>query len=119
MNNEFSLERAIAGEPIETMGKTTALFVAYRPDVTSCKQLIIQIGTDIVMYHANGSYYSSNEHCSYNLRMKPELAKPKPVQELPSELVAFINTFPELNMSNYSDEFRFEFDRDDEVNPCK
>jgi len=70
MDNEFSLARAIAGDPIETMGKTTALFVAYRPTAEKCKQLIMQIGTDIVMYHANGSYYSSNEHCSYNLRMK-------------------------------------------------
>jgi hypothetical protein len=31
------------------------------------------------------------------------LANPNPAQEIPAELVAFINTFPELNMADYSD----------------
>jgi hypothetical protein len=75
MNNKFNLERAIAGEPIETVTGTPVELIAYRPTARESKQLVVQIGTDICMYHTNGRYYNSNEHCSYNLRMKPAVKR--------------------------------------------
>jgi hypothetical protein len=36
-------------------------------------------------------------------RRSPLYAEPKPAQ-IPDEIVEFIHTFPELNMSNYSDD---------------
>jgi hypothetical protein len=74
MNNEFNLERVIAGDQIETLSGNTVAFVAYRPTAKAGKQLIMQMGTDILMYHANGSYYHDPDiGCSYDLRMKPKL----------------------------------------------
>jgi hypothetical protein len=73
MNKEFDLQLAINGEPFETVSGMPAEYVAYRPTAKESKQLIIQIGTDICMYHANGRYYNSGANCSYNLRMKPAL----------------------------------------------
>jgi hypothetical protein len=73
MNNEFDLQRAIAGEPIETISGTPVEFVAYRPNVKWSKQLIVEVGTDICTYHANGRYHNSDTSYSYDLRMKPNL----------------------------------------------
>jgi hypothetical protein len=73
MNNEFNLERAIAGEPIETMSGTPVEFIAYRPNVKVSKQLLVEIGTDIYTYYANGSYHDLVMGCPYDLRMKPVL----------------------------------------------
>jgi hypothetical protein len=71
MNNEFDLQRAIAGEPIETVYGTPMEFVTYRPTAEASKQLIIQVGTDILLYHANGRYNRNPAlSCSFDLRMK-------------------------------------------------
>ncbi|MCI4437993.1 MAG: hypothetical protein JHC33_14390 [Ignisphaera sp.] len=70
MNNEFDLERAIAGEPIETVTGNPVEFIAYRPTAEACKQLIVQVGTDILMYYANGRYPSRTTKCYFDLRMK-------------------------------------------------
>jgi hypothetical protein len=75
MNNEFDLQRAVNGEPIETVSGTSVEFIAYRPTARECKQLIVQAGTDVRMYYANGRYHSPNEHWSYDLRMKSKLKK--------------------------------------------
>jgi hypothetical protein len=42
-------------------------------------------------------------NATYDALANSALIKPKPAQ-IPAEIVAFINTFPELNMSNYSDD---------------
>jgi hypothetical protein len=71
MNDEFNLERAIAGEPVETISGTPAEFIAYRPTVRSSKQLIMQVGTDICSYNKNGKLYNNpSMSCSLDLRMK-------------------------------------------------
>jgi hypothetical protein len=71
MNDEFNLERAIAGEPVETISGTPAEFIAYRPTVRSSKQLIMQVGTDICSYNKNGKLYNNTSmSCSLDLRMK-------------------------------------------------
>jgi hypothetical protein len=70
MNSEFNLERATAGEPIETVTGNPVEFIAYRPTAEACKQLIVQVGTDILMYYANGRYPSRTTKCYFNLRMK-------------------------------------------------
>jgi hypothetical protein len=70
MNNEFNLERAIAGEPIETISGTPVEFVAYRPTAKKDEQLIVQVGTDIRMYHVDGRFHSLFSPCPYDLRMK-------------------------------------------------
>jgi hypothetical protein len=75
MNDEFNLERAIAGDPIETVAGTQVEFIAYRPTAEACKQLIIQVGTDILMYRANGRYPSQTTNCYFDLRMKSAPAK--------------------------------------------
>jgi hypothetical protein len=43
MNDEFDLQRTLAGEPIETMGGISAEFVAYRPTLRSDSRLIVQV----------------------------------------------------------------------------
>jgi hypothetical protein len=68
--NEFNLERAIAGEPIETISGTPVDFVAYRPNVKVRKQLIVEVGDDIYTYHASGRYHNPAINCPYDLRMK-------------------------------------------------
>jgi hypothetical protein len=73
MNNEFNLERAIAGEPIETIAGTPVEFIAYRPTVNGCKKLIVELGTCVCTYYANGRYHSLDTHHPYDLRMKPKL----------------------------------------------
>jgi hypothetical protein len=70
MNNQFDLQRVINGEPVETVSGTPVEFVAYRPTAEACKQLIIQVGTDILMYPANGRYPSRATSCYFDLRMK-------------------------------------------------
>jgi hypothetical protein len=73
MDNEFNLERALAGEPIETVAGTPVEFVAYRPNVKWGKQLIVEVGTDICTYHANGRYHNLATLYPYDLHMKPKL----------------------------------------------
>jgi hypothetical protein len=73
MDNEFNLERAIAGEPIETVSGTLVEFVAYRPNAKKDEQLIVQVGTNIRMYHADGRFHSLFTPCPYDLRMKSKL----------------------------------------------
>jgi hypothetical protein len=70
MDNEFNLERTIAGEPIETEAGTPVEFVAYRPTAKAGKQLIVQAGNDIFTYYKNGSYHDTVMGCAYDLRMK-------------------------------------------------
>jgi hypothetical protein len=70
MTNTFNLERAIAGEPIETVSGVPVEFVAYRPTAEAGKQLIVQTGTDILMYYANGRYPSRATSCYFDLHMK-------------------------------------------------
>jgi hypothetical protein len=73
MNNKFDLERAIAGEPIETEAGTSVSFVAYRPTAKNDEQLIVQVGTDIRMYYADGRFHNLFSPCPYDLRMKSKL----------------------------------------------
>jgi hypothetical protein len=75
MDNEFNLERAIAGDPIETVAGTPVEFVTYRPNVKESKQLIVEVGTDLCTYYANGRYHgnSTGQTFPYDLRMKPNL----------------------------------------------
>jgi hypothetical protein len=75
MNNKFNLERAIAGEPLETMAGEPVEFVAYRPTAKKDEQLIMQVGTDIRMYHADGRFHNLFSLFPYNLRMKHVLRK--------------------------------------------
>jgi hypothetical protein len=76
MNNEFNLERAIAGEPIETVFGTPAEFIAYRSTAKASKQVIVQDGDDVRMYYVNGRYHGNHTlSCSFDLRMKHVLQK--------------------------------------------
>jgi hypothetical protein len=70
MSNEFDLEQAIAGEPIETEDGTPAEFIAYRPTTDKNEQVIAQVGTNILTYHTNGRYYGQYIESSLDLRMK-------------------------------------------------
>jgi hypothetical protein len=70
MNTEFNLERAIAGEPIETVSGTPVEFVAYRPTAKTGEQLIVQDGGDIRTYHSNGRYIGPAISNHFDLRMK-------------------------------------------------
>jgi hypothetical protein len=73
MNNEFDLQRAINGEPIETVFGTPVEFIAYRPTAKESKQLIVQGGDDVQMYYVNGRYKDQGGKCPYDLRMKTPL----------------------------------------------
>jgi hypothetical protein len=70
MSNEFDLERAIAGEPIETVSGHQMEFIAYRPTAEAGKQVIVQDRTDILTYPVNGRYGGPDIHCPFDLRMK-------------------------------------------------
>jgi hypothetical protein len=70
MDTEFDLERAIAGDSIETVEGTPVEFIAYRPTAKWRKQIIVQIGNDIWTYSVNGRYNDPGIKCTYNLRMK-------------------------------------------------
>jgi hypothetical protein len=71
MSNKFDLQRAIAGEPFETVGGEPAEFVAYRPTAREWAQLVVQIKMDLLTYHANGRYHRNPTlSCSFDLRMK-------------------------------------------------
>jgi hypothetical protein len=70
MNKEFDLQRVIAGDPIEKEVGTTVLFIAYIPTAKANKQLIVQDGDNILMYHANGRYIASSISSPFDLRMK-------------------------------------------------
>jgi hypothetical protein len=69
MNNQFDLQRAIAGEPIETEAGTPVEFVAYRPTATHAHQVVVQIGRYIYTYSAKGRSPTNRAHI-HNLRMK-------------------------------------------------
>jgi hypothetical protein len=69
MSTEFNLERAIAGEPIETIEGTPAEFVAYRPTADKDEQIIAQVGVNIMTYHTNGKYYDQVIDSSLDLHM--------------------------------------------------
>jgi hypothetical protein len=73
MNNEFDLQRAIAGEPIEKEVGTTVSFIAYIPTAKADKQLIVQDGDNILAYCANGRYITPFISSPFDLRMKSEL----------------------------------------------
>jgi hypothetical protein len=90
MNAEFDLQRAINGEPIETVEGKPVKFVAYLPTARECKQLIVQAETDVRMYYANGRYHGTEEHWSYDLRMKTPL-KQIDWAKLPIDTVITLN----------------------------
>jgi hypothetical protein len=69
MSTEFNLERAIAGEPIETIEGTPVEFIAYRPTADKDEQVIAQVGVNIMTYHTNGKYYDQVIDSSLDLRM--------------------------------------------------
>jgi hypothetical protein len=71
MDNEFNLERAIAGEPLKTVGGETAEFIAYRPTATASSQVIMQVGTSVMAYYADGTRKSFSTN--FDLRMKSQL----------------------------------------------
>jgi hypothetical protein len=90
MSNEFDLQRAINGEPFETMEGKPVKFVAYLPTARECKQLIVQAETDVRMYYASGRYHGTEEHWSYDLRMKAPL-KQIDWTKLPIDTVITLN----------------------------
>jgi hypothetical protein len=73
MSDKFDLQRVINGEPIETVEGKPVKFVAYLPTARECKQLIVQTETEVRMYYASGRYHGTEEHWSYDLRMKTPL----------------------------------------------
>jgi hypothetical protein len=81
MNNQFDLQRAMAGDPIETEAGTPVEFVAYRPTATHIHQVVVQIGGIICTYTMKG-YPSNNRAHTRNLRMK-SVAKQIDWTELP------------------------------------
>jgi hypothetical protein len=87
MNNEFNLERTIAGEPIETVEGKPAKFIAYLPTARECKQLVIQAETDVRMYYANGKYHGIGENWSYDLRMKSAPTKQIDWSKIPVDTI--------------------------------
>jgi hypothetical protein len=73
MSTEFNLERAIAGEPIETVAETPVEFIAYRPTLQDSQRLIVQVRDQVRLYYINGTLYSGNtpaEPSESDLRMK-------------------------------------------------
>jgi hypothetical protein len=73
MDNKFNLERAIAGDPIETVAETPAEFIAYRPTLQDSQRLIVQMRDQVRLYYSNGTLYSGNtpaEPSESDLRMK-------------------------------------------------
>jgi hypothetical protein len=73
MNNEFDLERAINGDPIETVSGIQMEFVTYRPTASVGKQVIVRDGTTLWMYRTNGKYYDTDTNFYLDLRMKTPL----------------------------------------------
>jgi hypothetical protein len=92
MNDEFNVERAIAGEPIETVFGTPVEFIAYRPTAKESKQLIVQDGADIRMYYVNGRYKDQGSKCPYDLRMKP-VAKKIDWSKLPVDTLIILGIY--------------------------
>jgi hypothetical protein len=90
MNNKFDLQRVINGEPFETVEGKPVKFVAYLPTARECKQLIVQAETDVRMYYASGRYHGTEEHWSYDLRMKAPL-KQIDWTKLPIDTVITLN----------------------------
>jgi hypothetical protein len=90
MNNQFDLQRAINGEPFETVFGTPAEFIAYRPTAEAGAQLIVQVGIDILTYPANGRYHGSGVDCSYDLRMK-SVVKQIDWAKLPVDTLIILN----------------------------
>jgi hypothetical protein len=68
MNNVFDLQRAIAGEPIETVAGEAAEFIAYRPAAVASVQLIVQVGSNVLAYYADGT--RPRVDMSFDLHMK-------------------------------------------------
>jgi hypothetical protein len=75
MSTEFDLQRAINGEPIETIEGTPAEFIAYRPTADKDEQIVAQVGVNIMTYHTNGKYYDQVIDSSLDLHMKHVLQK--------------------------------------------
>jgi hypothetical protein len=70
MNNEFNLQRAIAGEPIETREGIPAEFVAYRPTLRSDSRLVVQVEDRLIMCRDDGKIYNGTSTSINDLRMK-------------------------------------------------
>jgi hypothetical protein len=73
-NIKFDLTLAMAGEPIQTRNGTPAAFIAYCPTADASKQVIAQVGTDIVVYYNNGRLSATTEF-TWDLFMKPKIKK--------------------------------------------
>jgi hypothetical protein len=67
--NKFDLKRAIAGEPLETVGGIPVDFVAYQPTAIKSHQVVVQVGGVICTYTING-HHSNNRARHNDLRMK-------------------------------------------------
>jgi hypothetical protein len=70
MNSKFNLQRAIAGEPIETMEGVHAEFVAYRPTVRIDSRVIVQVEDRLIMCREDGNLYGRLGASINDLRMK-------------------------------------------------
>lgn len=72
MKNQFSLERAKAGEPIETVEGHERRFIAYLPDRRERMRLVVLDPKADKLY----SHHEDGRHCelvqSLALRMKPK-----------------------------------------------
>jgi len=70
--NEFSLSRAMAGEPIETVTGKPRIFIAHRPDRRERLRVIVLDPVADKLY----SHHESGEHCEsvhdLALRMRPK-----------------------------------------------
>lgn len=84
----FDLERAKAGEPIQTRGGLAARFVGFDKDMPKDRQVVVVVAPSILYSHrfADGRYSSAPGPHAYDLVMAP---KPKPKR------VVWVNTFKE------------------------
>lgn len=82
----FDLERAKAGEPIQTRGGLAARFVGFDKDMPEDRQVVVVVAPSILYSHrfADGRYSSAPGPHAYDLVMAP---KPK--------RVVWVNTFKE------------------------
>jgi hypothetical protein len=69
MNENFNLARAMAGDPIQTIGGVPVEFVAYRPTASTNFQVVVQIENVICCYPRTG-YFSISPTHEHNLCMK-------------------------------------------------
>jgi hypothetical protein len=97
MNNEFDLQRVIAGEPIETTGGNPVELIAYRPTADTFEQVVVQLGKHIHTYSSSGHHL----HNMTSIRMK-SVGKRIDWAKLPVDTILVVNE----HIVRYFKEFR-------------